>query len=772
MANLRKAFFAYPANPTDLRATIETAAQEASTRDAKLLVDIWPTLDILGAQIADSVRQKIANSQFLIADITTKNPNVYYEIGFAIGRAIPILPVLNNSYLGAAKSIQSDGFFDNIKYEIYENKDELSEIIRNFSGTKLLDIYAHDINLSQPGYILDTHAKTDFRNSIVSSVKRSKLFYRSFDPVESARFSTTKMIAEATASSGAVIPFLAPHIKDSERHNLRASFFAGMMHGLGRPTLLIQLGDNPVPADYREDVAAVKSADGVEELVSDFSAKALAAMQTIPKENKHRTKSSKALHNIWLGASAAENEFRTLERYFLETSEYIRTLKGDGKIVVGRKGSGKTAIFFMARDSFRAKRGYTVVDLKPESYELVKLREVLQEFSTAGVMTHTFSAFWHVLLLIQIAVHMRDDAKAKMRGDPNALNTISQIEDALSKFDIAASGDFTSRLQGFIKHVASSISMEAQKSGGKIPAEKLTNFVYGTEHRTLRDVIAKTAPKGGVICILFDNLDKGWPAAGIEPADVQYLRALIDALGRLQHEFSAQNVNMQFSVFLRNDIYELLVEETSDRGKEAAIRIDWNDREKLRLLVGKRIADSLDSNKSAAALWNEFFPVKIGGRDGLDYVIDHSLMRPRFLIDIIERAISFAINREHLTITEDDINSAIEQHAYYLVDDFGYEIRDASNMTNEIIDAFIGANKLLSSAEVKRRLAGYVQETEVDEAIRLLVWYGFLGVINETAVEKYIYDFNYSMRRMGAEEGRLKPNLTYCINDAFFVGLS
>src|SRR4051812_40809567 len=40
------------------------------------------------------------------------------------------------------------------------------------------------INFQQPLYILDTFRKTDFRNWIVSSVKSSKVFYRSFDPAE------------------------------------------------------------------------------------------------------------------------------------------------------------------------------------------------------------------------------------------------------------------------------------------------------------------------------------------------------------------------------------------------------------------------------------------------------------------------------------------------------------------------------------------------------------------------------------------------------------
>ncbi len=56
---------------------------------------------------------------------------------------------------------------------------------------------------------------------------------------------------------------------------------------------------------------------------------------------RHKT----ILESITFGASAAENEFRELSGYYLDTEQFYRALRGEVRLVVGRKGAGKTAIF-------------------------------------------------------------------------------------------------------------------------------------------------------------------------------------------------------------------------------------------------------------------------------------------------------------------------------------------------------------------------------------------------------------------------------------------
>ena len=76
----------------------------------------------------------------------------------------------------------------------------------------------------------------------------------------------------------------------------------------------------------------------------------------------------------------AENEFQTLGKYYVQTDEFNRAIRGEVNLVVGRKGTGKTALFSQVRDKKRGNKNNIVVDLKPEGYQLVKLKEDVLDY--------------------------------------------------------------------------------------------------------------------------------------------------------------------------------------------------------------------------------------------------------------------------------------------------------------------------------------------------------------------------------------------------------
>ena len=83
------------------------------------------------------------------------------------------------------------------------------------------------------------------------------------------------------------------------------------------------------------------------------------------------------LANLDLGAPSAENEMTTLGHYYLQTDEFSCTLRGEARIVIGRKGAGKTAVFVQVRDKVRANRKVIVLDLRPKGAPKKFKEEVL-----------------------------------------------------------------------------------------------------------------------------------------------------------------------------------------------------------------------------------------------------------------------------------------------------------------------------------------------------------------------------------------------------------
>src|SRR3546814_5079591 len=86
--------------------------------------------------------------------------------------------------------------------------------------------------------------------------------------------------------------------------------------------------------------------------------------------------------------------------------------------------------------------------------------------------------------------------------------------------------------------------------------------------KKLSDAIVDHLKRKGALWILFDNIDKGWTPTGIDASDILTLKALLEASRKLQRSLTADGVEARSLFFLRNDVYELLLDRTADRGKE------------------------------------------------------------------------------------------------------------------------------------------------------------------------------------------------------------
>jgi hypothetical protein len=150
---------------------------------------------------------------------------------------------------------------------------------------------------------------------------------------------------------------------------------------------------------------------------------------------------------------------------------------------------------------------------------------------------------------------------------------------------------------------------------------------------------------------------------------------------------------------------------------------------------------------------------------------ERSLRRPRFLIDLCERTLSFAINRGHAFVTEADVEEGLRQMSLYLVSDFGYEMRDIAGTPEDIFYSFIGTQNVLTSEDLELILSDDMFGLGVMETIDLLLWYGFLGIIGPSSVPIFIYDRAYDFRRLEAERTDTKDKARYAVNPAFLRGL-
>ena len=180
--------------------------------------------------------------------------------------------------------------------------------------------------------------------------------------------------------------------------------------------------------------------------------------------------------------------------------------------------------------------------------------------------------------------------------------------------------------------------------------------------------------------------------------------------------------------------------------------------------------NNIDFERSSEA-WTAFNQTFDETMDVVSRMIEGSLRRPRFLIDLCERTLSSAINRGHSVVRKNDVEDGMRQMSLYLVSDFGYEMRDVSGVPEDIFYLFIGAPDLLTYTELCERLSLSNLGIGTEETIELLLWYGFLGIIGTTNNAIYIYDRAYDFRRLKAELPNNAGDALYAVNPAFLKGI-
>ena len=765
-------FVAYPADPPFLGETIERAIGLAGRRFGAGDIRSWRELDIPGRFIATELLGELGEADFLVADISTPNFNVTYEVGYAIGRGKRVIPILNPAIQGAQSAVNSVGLFDTLGYRTYGTAVDLADILKDLKDTTPLNILFSS-NLSAPVYLNQAKHRTDWETRIISRVKKARLFFRSFDPAEQPRLSASEAIRQVAQSYGVLVHLLPASIDDSLRHNLRAAFLAGLAEGMDKALVVIQSGDTPVPVDYRDLVEVCLHPTQYDDAIAEFATQVTEAMQAqyVPQAKAP----TGVLDRLNLGASSAENELTVLGAYYMQTDAFRRAQRKEVRIVSGRKGSGKSAVFFQLRDSVRRNKSNVVVDLKPDGYQLLKFKDSVLKLMAAGTLEHTITAFWEYLLLLEICYKLLEKDHDVHKRDHRLFKPYQRLSASYRGDEYVSEGDFSERMSRLLRKIKD--EFEARYGGQAsltLSQAQITDLLYKHDVGRLRADVQAYLSFKDELWLLFDNLDKGWPARGLQLEDLVIIRTLIEATRKIERELVRKDIEAHTVVFLRNDVYELLVEETPDRGKEARANVDWTDPDLLRELLRKRMVyGGLDPKGSFEQLWRSICTSIVDGEESSQYLIDRCLMRPRCLLDLIIHCKGYAVNLGHERVQPEDIKKGIAAYATDLISEVALEIRDVFPQAEDILYAFVGCPRTVSHSDFLARLrSAGIDDESLPKVQDLLLWFGFVGLDRTDAFTKYIFTYNYDMKRFRAALKAIpEPNRCYQINEAFWAGL-
>jgi hypothetical protein len=396
------------------------------------------------------------------------------------------------------------------------------------------------------------------------------------------------------------------------------------------------------------------------------------------------------LDQVQLGAPAAERDIsRGLESYFVESDTYKRVASGSKRIVIGNRGSGKSAIFQILATRERKSKQSSVIELAPEDYSYELLREtMLAEGDGSWHKQSAYSAAWKYLLYVMTMKAVAADADRT--GKNTALGRISRYvrdnHQGGQQGKLSALVSYLKRLEG-IKIGKYEAALKVRELEKLYRLEELTGLIPD-----LTRVLAKHR-----VIILVDELDKGWDAS----EDAQ---AFVGGLFQACLTLNAVSPNLCVYISLRQELYENIpaLYEDAQKYRDLIETVRW-DEAGLKQVIAQRLRYSANKLQSWAAqypastpvdaIWNSLFQETLNYRqtNSFNYVVDRTLYRPREVIQFCGQIVEYA--RAEGSVPPLDYGSIVRAERTYSSDraqDIAAEYRFQYPHLLKVFEAFRG----------------------------------------------------------------------------------
>lgn len=736
MGSKFKSFVAFAAKDCLRAEVIANACKRSNNKNLDFVP--WNSLDASGKAIDKAVHDWVSRSDALIADISEANHNVTFEIGMAIGSGMPLRLIRSNN--ADWKKIEEIGLLHNVGHDTYQDTDSLIQILGSTSDQ---NPWPHSRkNQIQPVYLLESANLDDSMSHLVSGLKKTVLLrYRNFSPREIDRLTASEAFEQITQSFGITAIWHDDQTDAGFKQNQRIAFSMGLARGLGTPFLLLASNDQRLPLDLDEIATRWTKPQHIRSRLKKFRDEVLEAQASwveAPMVGKSY------LNRINCGDPAAENEMVQLGNYFLETEQFRQTLNGELNIITGRKGSGKSAIFLQARNRVRQNKSNVVVDLAPQGFQLVRLKEFVLETLGHGARKEFITAFWEYIVWLEIAYKLIEKDRKKAQFDHTLADAYTSLEDAYRQ-RVDSVGDFSERLSSLTDRIVARYASESyNEDSPDILSSKILEVVYGSELTEIRDEVLSYLKTKGIVFFLFDNLDRFWTPTGFAEVDAHIIIGLVECLTDIRKRFDRAAIEFSWAIFLRSDVYEFVVKGMADYGKLATSSIEWNDKELLLRMFQNRFLRSLNAkNEEWGDIWNAVSVPKVGTKRTEDFLIDASLGRPRYLIRLFETARRRAITLRKDQISEDDYFQAVEELGWQVLEDFDRELSDVIPSAEDLLFSLAQLGGETSISAIHHAIAASsVSQDKVETVVDVLIWTGCLGVETDTG-PRYISDCGF-----------------------------
>jgi hypothetical protein len=337
------------------------------------------------------------------------------------------------------------------------------------------------------------------------------------------------------------------------------------------------------------------------------------------------------LAKLSFGAPAAERDMaQGLAEYFVESEAFRRLESRRKTIVIGNRGTGKSALFKVMAERSR-KAGAVVLELSPENYSYEMLCNALKAERAGSWAKHgAFATAWKYLIYVLVMKELTERGKKFKTGAAADIYTyLRDTHAGVADSPIAVLISYLKRMEG--------IKIGSYEAALK--TRELAKLYRLDEIEPLLPKLAALTARVRVL-VFIDELDRGWDSS-------EDAKAFVSGLFQACVAINDRDPNLTVHVSLRQELYDSIPALYDDAQKYRDIieTINW-DETSLLSIVAKRIRYSLNEldEQSDLESWNAVFAETLQYRKSrsFNYMIDRTLYRPReiiqFCTDCLEEA--------------------------------------------------------------------------------------------------------------------------------------
>lgn len=430
-----------------------------------------------------------------------------------------------------------------------------------------------------------------------------------------------------------------------------------------------------------------------------------------------------------LGDIRAEQDSAMLDSAFWESSDYKALLESyDRPIVVGRRGTGKSALAYRLSKRWATKPKTSILKIAPEEEQMIGLRDIFEQFGDKYLHIKAGTKIaWRYAIYMEVITDIGSHYKFKNNLD------IASIREHFSSWG-SKRQSIATKIRGKLKN-----TFDPNDS----PQSRIADLTEKLEIELIEEVLLEALENSDVQYIIFaDRLDEGYSPDYVGVAIVDgFVQAAIDIKSRLKGKV------ITFA-FVRDNIYRAIAKLDPDftRNIEGqTLRLHWDEYNLFNMVCNRmRIAfNSIHENN--VRIWNQFAERELKGREGFRSALKLTLYRPRDILGLLNEAFLRANSQGRSEIILDDIEITAKTISINRLNDLHKEYEYIFPSLVEFTSSFYGSRSEISVSEAIAYINRVLEKDKLEKSkqqdiflfedakqvLQRLYSVGFLGIHNE-----------------------------------------